>query len=221
MMDQKTEENLVGAEKEKATVTFDTSLCVSDVSKTGAKAYGRSREDLIGSSWRKIVANPGPHIENSMKLSLQGKRDGGKIEIVRKDGKHSIIEVTPDHKHQSGAMTYDVEVIDGPFSPDESETKDNQCEEFKLEDMKNEKACEIATNIRLDLAGKTVTLADLFRDLLEAKKEMRQYREGSLTAYETIQTRLEEEQNRNPNSDEVRVLKAVRSMANAVHKDLK
>lgn len=133
-----------------------------------------------------------------------------KTEMVRGDGSRCLVNLktVPIVYKGDDCIECTVELLE------EIETKQqtvdaSDCKSSKLDSEK----CEIAKNIRIETPNGPESLRNVVLDLMQGHSEVEQYRRGALTLCEAIDQRLAEEQNRNPDSIESKVLEESKEIA--------
>ena len=90
-----------------------------------------------------------------------------------------------------------------------TEVGENGAEQSEFADIPQERLEEVADNIRIDSPEGEIPLSSLMLDIVLAHSELNQQKSGALTLYSNLTERLEEEQERNPDSEECEVIKSV------------
>jgi hypothetical protein len=82
-----------------------------------------------------------------------------------------------------------------------------------FESITEDEAAEIANRLRVETTSGSTPLNTVLLDIIVGQNEVEQYRQGALTLVSNLDARIEEEKQRDPDSDAIEVLQAVRDEA--------
>jgi hypothetical protein len=85
--------------------------------------------------------------------------------------------------------------------------------ENEVEGISSEELQEIVENIRVDSPDGEMPLNAILLDIANGHNELEQYKKGALSICDALEDRIREEEERNPDSDELEVLKEVKESA--------
>lgn len=173
---------------------------------------GYSLGELRGMTVWKLFKDCRPKDGRKIERVLDGeklKAQTGKLE--RKNG--SLIKTTCNIEPvETNGETLIKTVVN-----DWGEVEDDSCPAVAntdvFDDVSSKELDDIARNIRVDAPDGTMNLAAIMTDLAVGHNEIEQYKKGALSLYQAIDERLQEEKKRNPDSEEVAVLREVKCSA--------
>jgi len=97
--------------------------------------------------------------------------------------------------------------------PTKTEVTDVGVDSEDFDEISPSEVAELTQNIRVDGPGGEMPLSAIMLDLTMGHSELEQYKKGALSTYEAVDERLQEEEERNPDSRECDVLEEVKKSA--------
>ena len=183
---------------------------VIDLTEEAADVLGYTKETILGVNMLDIIVDTDVQHGRNIERHFAGEKEYSEELIVDADGKHRLIgsETEPVSIDGQTYLKHHNELleIENPEA-----TKDPSSNDF--DDIDSDRLQEITKNVRVDHAGEEMNLGAIMVDLAAGHNEIEQYKEGALSLHQAIDERLAEEEQRNPDSQEVAVLKEVKDSA--------
>lgn len=183
---------------------------VIDLTPEAADVLGYPRDEILGMRILDIVVDADVQNGREIERHLAGEQNYSETLIVDADGKHRLIGSETEPVSIDG-QTYlkhynELLEIENPEAANDPSSID-------FDDIDSDRLQEITSNIRVDHADGEMNLGAIMTDLAYGHNEIQQYKEGALSLHQAIDERLAEEEQRNPDSQEVQVLKEVKDSA--------
>jgi PAS domain S-box-containing protein len=174
--------------------------------------YGYSKDELLDMNFADLIADPKRCDEKSYAKALVGEKNSDSTKVKRADGTVGIVDyqTTPVEIDGETCLRATFDSID-MIENEESASKTVNSNSF--EDISKEQLERITSNIRVDAPDGEMELNKIVLDLLVGHNEIEQYKKGALSLHKAVDERLQEEEKRNPDSDEVEVLRHVKRSA--------
>jgi hypothetical protein len=186
----------------------------TDVTEEAADLFRYDQDEIIGSCSFDLLWESNPENIKMFSTLFDGSVNEWKSKIELGDGNKanvSFIGQKKEHKDDSDVLVSEVKDFTVVEQHDESGSKEVEASAF--DDIGPEELNQIVKNIRVDSPSGAMPLSAIMLDLAVGHNELEQYKEGALSLHEAVDQRLMEEQENNPNSKEVDVLKEVKETA--------
>lgn len=196
-------------------------ICVlnSDCNHVGANKkvtdlYQMERSELLGTNSKELAVEVTMKAGQNFQKVLNGETMTVNYKLYRGDGKviELITQLEPlelygdkyvQATHKDWELIENTENIPGVESPPSDDFDDLDPEELQ----------EMAHNIRVSSPEGEINLDALMLDIARSHNELEQSKQGALEMVHAIDNRLKEERERNPESEEVKILEEIRHSA--------
>lgn len=180
-----------------------------------AQLFGFETEEFVGMSICSLFDKGSLEAGKNLQQMLDGNVDEHKSIVRTQEGRRVAVEMDVDVLVSDGEKLVEVTPTNieeqEPAPDNESVTTDPT--DLPMDDINDTKMKQIVQNIRVDAPNGEMTLNAIMLDLAVGHNELEEYKHGALTLHQAVDERLEEEEMRNPNSDEVAVLNEVKKSA--------
>lgn len=186
----------------------------TDVTEEAADLFRYDQDEIIGSCSFDLLCENNPENIKEFSTLLDGSVNEWESKVELGDGDKanvSFIGQKKERKDDSDVLVSEVKDFTVVEQHDESGSKEVEASAF--DDTGPEELNQIVKNIRVDAPSGAMPLSAIMLDLAVGHNELEQYKEGALSLHEAVDQRLMEEQEKNPNSKEVDVLKEVKETA--------
>jgi PAS domain-containing protein len=172
--------------------------------------------DFIGSDPRNMLTNETVEIGRKVELARQGEPQTCEVMVVSGNGELYEVEAvltpeTVDGKECVSINYQEMELVEE--AKEVTETPDAAPDPMAFENIPDERVTEISQAVRVEGPDGTSTLAQIMLDLTRGHNDLEQYKRGSLAVYEALDSRLAEEEKRNPDSAECEIIREVKRTA--------
>jgi PAS domain S-box-containing protein len=196
-------EKVLQAEPEEPGVTIvNSDGVIVDVNSSVCSLLRTSEDRLIGRHISDFIESEKVKAGQKFQLALYGEQDFSINTVQLGDGE--IVQMKTEYEPFQEEGERFVKANNTIVStPEENESQ------VSIDDIEPCRISEITENLRVDTSGGTMTLDEIMLDLTVGEDEVTKYKKGALSLHQAIDERLEEEEKRNPNSEEVAVLREV------------
>jgi PAS domain S-box-containing protein len=198
-----------------ARTRVDTEGNFIEVNEKAVELFGYSEKELLEMDCSEVLANPSWENGIEFKRLLSGSENYTQMKILRKDGTIALVafKTFPSLTEDGRVLESKAKIIEELSSDPIQEPDDSNPEEIQFEGISDEELSEIVENIRVDAPEGEIPLNAIMMDIAVGHNELEQYKTGALSTYEAVDSRLKEEQERNPDSKECQVLQEVKKSA--------
>lgn len=176
-----------------------------DVNEELSSLLKYSPDELIGSHVSDYIVGDKMKAGMSLQKAFTGSHSGRVNQVQLGDGSVAEIETEFEKIEQDGETLL--------RATNTLVNSTEKSEGYDLEEMDSGRLSEITENIRIETSSGTMTVEEVMFDLMVGENEVTKYKKGALSLHQAIDERLEEEMKRNPDSEEVAVLKEARDAA--------
>jgi PAS domain S-box-containing protein len=165
---------------------------------------GYNEEELTGETYCSIIADPSPENGRAFQKILAGEKFSGDVNLRLFDD--SVVTVSYSAKRleddNSAFVSLTIENVDSKNIESVAPTR--------LDELDENLVAEVTQNIRIEAPDENFTLQEIILDTMVSHNQLEDMKKGGLTLYKVIDERLQEEEERNPDSIECEVLEAVK-----------
>lgn len=182
-----------------------------DVNNAQCELLGYSAEELIGTHVGDYIAGDKMKAGMGFQQALSQKDSQQTHKTLLGDGRVVKIRVESEPFEENG----------NKFLRATStlvEEKEKESNSSALDEIDAGTLSDITENIRVETPNGTMTVEEVMLDIVFGENDVTKYKKGALSLHKAIDERLEEEEQRNPDSDEVAVLKEARTAAFSLYK---
>jgi len=196
---------------DKPTIILNSNGEYVGANQKGLECHGYDRDEFIGLNCNNTVGQEKIEAGIFLERIINGKYVETDLHIIRKDGSSYTAEVVGIPIEVDGEK-YAKVVIHNTEEKPKNEI-DKQVDESTFAEINEAELEQIVQNIRVDAPSGEMPLNAIMFDLAVGHNELEKYKEGSLSLYNAIDERLQEEQEINPNSKDCDVLREVKKTA--------
>jgi hypothetical protein len=201
----KQESKKSAGEVEEAVSIVNSDGIFVDVNEALSSLLRHSPDRLIGTDVSDYVESGKMEVGRDFEKALNGE-GGSSVNSVRL-GNGDVVQIRTEYER----FEEDGEIF--LRTTNELVDSSEESEGYELEDVEPDRLNEITGNLRVETPSGTMTVEEVMLDLVVGENEVTKYKKGALSLHQAIDERLEEEEQRNPDSEEVAVLREAREAA--------
>lgn len=190
------------------------------VNETACDLYGYDKDTLLSMSVIETLAYPKPEHGRQFEQMLYGDLSEVETNLICAEGSIISVECQVSTTKVDGerCIRSEIEVLETirpatekPFSSINTEFCD------PLAEIASDNILEKIQNLRVDDGETSIPLDKVIQDLVVGHNEVHDYKHGAYNLSLAIDDRLKEEEKRNPDSVECRILREAKALARSLH----